>query len=90
MADRNEWSITCIINAFPDKYGNARLVGLRLGDRVGADQCKLIQPRTLIILLVESNTVLKMLRILQNYRVILWQQNETIASLLDNENNRIR
>ena len=54
--NQNNWSIACIIETFPNKHGIVRTIKLRLGDAVGAEQHKLVQPIMKIVLLVESDS----------------------------------
>ena len=89
-SNRKPWSIAHIIKTFADKHGIVRTIKLRLGDASGVDQREWVWPITKILLTffallyIAPDRQQRMLRTLQNYRVILGDLDDTMASLMDN------
>ena len=81
--NQNNWPMARIIETFLDKHRFVRTIKLRLGDAVATEQRELDQPITKIVLLVESDSRRRVMRALQNSRVILGEPDKTMASLLD-------
>ena len=55
----NNWPISDITETFSDKHGIVQTIKLKLGDAVGAEQRQLVRPITKIVLLVESDSLMK-------------------------------
>ena len=89
-SNRKPWPIAHIIKTFADKHGIVQTIKLRLGDAAGADESEWVWLRTKIlltffaILSIVPDREQRILRTLENDRVILGDSDETMTSLMDN------